>query len=194
MSIHFRYTRSIGLATIGILVTSLWLRARQIHQEEQRPFGRFTAMQIIALSAPICRGIAPGAGELLFSAHAYHADHLWWTVVCQDRSGRELASLDWIPQTGELYEIGALSYDPKERRAAPLAATEAASRMRRWLSLLRPDVSTGWRLSGEPIVDNNPDRNWAARWVHQDVRCFIKIDGHSGALLLARFGHSKKIQ
>lgn len=190
MAFHFQRTRLMGVVLISALTSILWLRDHQIHREQEQPFGRLTAAQVIALSGPICRSIAPEARELRFSARTYQGDHLWWNVACRDQSDREVANLDWIPETGELFEVGAWPYHPQERPHTSLSAQEAASRMRRWLGVLRPGASTGWRLAGTPVADYN--RNWAAEWVNRGARCITKIDGRSGELLLARFGHNKK--
>ena len=188
MPIYFQRTRWIGLLLISALTLTLWAYSRQAQQEHGRPLGLLTATQVIALSEPICRSIAPHANELRLSAESWRGSHLWWNVSCQDSRGRELANLEWTPKTAELVQIEAHPYLQEFGRPVSMSAREGVERMRYWLNLLRTDVSTGWRPIGTPRSDHG--RVWACGWISHEVRAYLRVDSHTGDLLIAQFWRS----
>lgn len=188
MSVYFQRTRLIGLLLISALTLILWVYSRQFQQEHGRPLGLLTATQVIALSDPICRSIAPHTNELRLSAESWRGSHLWWNVSCQDPKGRELAHLEWTPKTAELVQIEVHPDQQEFGRSISMPARKGMERMRYWLSLLRTDVSTGWR----PIETPRSDRGkvWACGWISQEVHAYIRVDSHTGDLLIAQFWRS----
>src|SRR5579872_7348696 len=69
------------------------------------PAGLYTAHQILDRTNPFCRILAPEAGDLVVSADRVsgYLDHPYWNVTATDRAHRDVVSLRWSDDTGEIY-------------------------------------------------------------------------------------------
>src|ERR1051326_4356860 len=98
---------------VVLIVFTLLVRAQQ-HQPEPtvRPYGRYTAQQVLAMTGPLCHVIAPEAGPLQFQVDRSKDDftvHRWYAGG-RDATGEGVVRLAWDADTGELNtEIGRAS-------------------------------------------------------------------------------------
>src|SRR5579859_7215854 len=76
-------------------------------QEQARPLGRMTCRQALDRSEPLCRDIAPWVDtQTLYTMPSNGYTGRWWSIISEDRVGREVATMTWNADTGELYEVG----------------------------------------------------------------------------------------
>lgn len=185
---QFQRTRLAGAVLIGALMLTLWFRIRHIHHEQERPLGHLTAQRVIQLAEPLCRRIVPETSGFQFSAEANQGVHRSWEVACRDGKGHEIAALKWDAPTDKLSEVSVWPLHSQDEYRTPLSEQEACAKMRSWLRLVRPDISSKWRPVGKFFFDNR--RNQALEWVSQDIHAFTKVNAYSGRLVLVWFWHS----
>lgn len=192
MSFHIERKGVVKLVLLGAFTTALWLRAYQFHQhnrEEKHLLDRWTAAQVITLSEPICRRFAPESRRLRLSAEIDRSSNYSWEVSCKDQSGHDVVMLRWDPHTGDLTEVSVWPDHSGTGDGAPISEREALSKMRYWLGVLRPDVSSGWHPVEAAHSDNS--RNWLRHWTSRWEKAYIEIDAHSGKLRLAWFWRTR---
>src|SRR5690349_11266093 len=126
-------------ALVGsVLAPVLFIRARHVRPQPERPYGRFTAQQILCRSEPLCCVLVPRspAFNLAVAPTRVHTAP-FWTVLCTDPIGREVANLCWDANTGELAQVSAMP--PKDEDGRPmslLSRSAAVAKARVWMAAL----------------------------------------------------------
>jgi hypothetical protein len=192
--------RGLFMLLAGVAFLALAARAWQVGKELKGSYGQYTARQVLDITEPLCRALAPQGGDLLLTADRIKAQRQgrlirFWGVECTDVKGRHVAFFLWNADRGVLQYAGSAQPPlPAADRQAPMNRQEAIRASWRWLCTLgvagNPE---GWRLAGAPLNFNN---SWRIAWQRGSLRINAHIDGLSGHLMLfavASFGVSSPV-
>ena len=136
----FRYRCFLTFSTLpasALVITHLAL-TRRAQAEQERPFGRYTTRQVVALTEPLARLVAPEADGLSLSAERIITPRpvggplALWSVDGEDRSGEFVVHFDWDADTGELSMVGHRIHETAGS-ARPLSRQEAIQAAWYWL-------------------------------------------------------------
>ncbi len=176
-----RFLLLAGLLIGGVLLCAYLVKAHQL-----RPYGRYTAPQILARADALCRIVAPEKARLHLVAteeesfrHNSVCQHRW-NVNCTDPAGEYVANFVWNADTGTLLRLGhaILPLSASDRR--PLGRREAVRREGEWLRRLGIVAEGGeWRQREPPIQDA---RGWTFSWQVGKSCGVLKMDS-SGDML-----------
>ena len=184
-----RYRFPVLAVLLGLTALLLLLeRAHQVRAQQERPYGHYTAAQILDRAAPLCRAVAPEAGDLDLSVRRDLPDqanqHLW-DVVARGRGGRDILNLCWNADTGEAYIVSHWFVPgPRSSLPPPLSRREAIAAAWNWLRALGiAERAPHWHLAGAP---QKGDRVWSICWQADSRTAAIKVDDDTGALVKAQ--------
>jgi hypothetical protein len=138
----YRYPLLCALP-LGAFAATRYTHTRQRQAEEAKPYGRYTAQQILDRAAPLCDAVVAQASTLHMTAERYFnrkpgrgPSHLW-LVDCTDSSHRDIAHFDWDADTGSLFMATASLQNTKlSNSSRPLSEREALRGAWRWLDTL----------------------------------------------------------
>jgi len=177
-------------AAILLFVHAYWGPPRQ-----ERPYGRYTAAQILDRVAPLCRSVVPEADDLELSARQDLPDqarrHLW-SLDGRDRLGRDILHLDWDADTGQAYIVSHWLAPASHDHMKLLSDQEAIEAAWGWLRALGIARNASyWRLARRP---QRGECVCSIRWQAADRAAIIKVDEVSGALIEARSWSTTPVQ
>jgi hypothetical protein len=180
-------------AALALLVCVV-LRHRQIQVQQEQPFGRCTARQVIERTLPLCRTLQPEAGHVTLSAEPVRTleprgrmGRYWW-VSCIDTDGAYLAEFTWNADTGELVRVGHRfpQVSASQQAASPSpwtgerAKARAARLSYRWLCRLgMAQAASRCRLLGTSSAGGDA---WTSQWRVDERSVMVNVNLVSGAL------------
>jgi hypothetical protein len=171
---------------LSALAVGLSIRTRHVRPPQARPYGRFTAQQILDRSEPVCRLLAPQAHSLSLVAEptTQQTAHPCWNVTCSNQTGQPRAYLTWDALSGQLWCVGVPPPPPGKRPSLPLTAPEAVAASWRWLRMLGLAASAAhWQLGGKP---QQLWGNWTLTWQAEDCRAEVKVNTNTRELVSLR--------
>jgi hypothetical protein len=182
----YRFLLFSFLAACALVMTCQVI-ARNAQAEQSRPYGRFNAPQIIALTEPLCRQIAPEIAAPRLSAtpgdKAGLADGTGrtWHVECDDAAGNHVAEFRWDADTGELlyvcHRLLPLQGAPRRR----MNQREAVQVAREWLTALEVGgQARHWRFVAAERVKRE---TWVLYWQAEGRRAFVMLNARSGEVI-----------
>jgi hypothetical protein len=177
-----RWLRAILLAAaVAVLVSA---RMHGMSREQNRKLGCMTAQQVLSLSEPICRKVVGGTGPLALAADPSQGRPNTWTVVCSEPSGRDLCTLKWNADCGNLSQLTAVCRKTQLRPGALLSSARAIAIGRFWLRSLRfSPERLQWRLSGSPVCIEN--HHWSLNFMAEGRHAYLELEAHTGNLICA---------
>jgi hypothetical protein len=169
------------VAAVAALVSA---RMHGMSREQDRKLGCLTAQQVLGLSEPICRTVVGGTGPLELAVDPSHGRPNTWTFVCSEPSGRDLCTLKWNADTGELSQLTAVCRKAQLRSGALLSSARAIEIGRFWLRSLRfgPE-RLQWRLCGVPVCIEN--HHWSLNFTAEGRHAYLELEAHTGNLICA---------
>jgi hypothetical protein len=183
--------------TIAVLGVCTLLTVRSTHRHRptgHKSFGHFTARQIFAQTAPICREVLPGSDDLQLEAvpfAPYYFDgsvRRFWEVDCLDGKREELAFFWWDAETGRLDHFTRCLPCTAANPSRYLTGAAAAERARHWIERVGWGAGSQWQVCRPPQLEAG---EWIVLLGNRTRRIRIHMDAGSGIMmrLYDRTGH-----
>ena len=174
---HFMYLTLVTAAFVCITG-----RAHQVQNATNRPYGRYSAAQVLQRAVPIFAAIDGRTRDgILTATRTDDSAHVRaWEVVCKDKSGHEIAHATWDAASGELGWVGHVCAEPDDSRMPVMRRSQAVAIAKGWLRDLRlAGLSREWRVEGEPRLTRNV---WSIRWRGERRAAFMTLGARDGDL------------
>jgi len=177
------WPRALCVALISLAVTASFVCRPGKPTATPIPAGLYNVQQILNHAGPLCRTLAPEAGEMTVSADRVsgYLEHPYWNVTAMDRAHRDVVSLRWHDDTGELYAASHLETREGCRKGHLLTRQEVIEAARKWMRVLGfADQAPRWRLARPPQCIHAV---WSMLWQAEGREAFVRVHAYTGSLV-----------
>src|SRR5262249_55728278 len=141
----------------------------------------YTVQQILDRALPLCRTLAPEAGDMTVSVdHVQgHLPHPYWSVTATDGAHRDVVTLRWDDDTGEINVVSHLETRYESRAGRPLNRQQVIAAARKWMRVLGfAELAPHWRLVQPP---RRIHAVWSMAWQAEGRQAYVGVHAYTGS-------------